>query len=402
MALFSTILTALLRKGAWMGLAVLVLIALAEGILWVVAPVTPYVTYQFEFKNRMSPFGLRDQSTFEVDSRELRTRVPQEEKDPEVRILIVSGEGNYSPVQSIEDTWWGQLAGTLEKRHPEAGVRIDLKATSASRPELETCMRHGLRWTKTYAEELKPDILAVCFGVSEVLDPPPDFQYQPTAMATLPPLPRAGSLKDRAVAVSQIARRIRHWRAPGSNVVQSRKALLEKPNYFLEHMGVQRSLYEKMPFDVTPPQRAGREAEDPLQEYLDGLRRFQGLADRIGATLVVLGEPCLHDDMMGLREMARLKRPRWLVRPGSHSEESRGLRPDPTWVENELERYYEAAGEWAAKSNIPFLNLNREEVLAKSTENFVDDVMLTLQGNRRVADEALPVFSTLVKKILAK
>ncbi len=400
MALISTILTALLRKGVLVGLGVLLLIGLIEAVLWLAAPVTPYVTYRFEFQNRMSPLGLRDSSVFEVDSRELRTRRPPENKTEEIRILIVSGESSYAPVQSAEDTWWGMLASMLEKRHSGVGVRVDLKAVSSTRPERGTSMRHGLRWAKTYAPELKPDILAVSFGVSEVLDPPLDFQYDPTAMSTLSGLPRPRSLKDRAVAVSQIARRLRHWRAPNSLNVQERKALLEQPNYFLKHMGFQRTLYEQMPFDVSPPRREGD--TDHMHEYLDGLRRFHALAERLGARLLVLGEPCLHDDLLGNTEMARLKRPRWLVPPSASDEEGRGLRPDPSWVERELERYYGKAAEWASKADVPFLNLNREEVLAKSTENFVDDVHLTLHGSRRVADEVLLLFSSEIKKILAK
>ena len=400
MALLSTIMNALLRKGILVGILVLVLIGMVELGLWVFAPVSRYVTYDFNFKNTMKPYGLANSSSFSVDTREVRHRAASDDRDKTVRLLVLGGESNYQPLQDVDDTWWGRLAIELEKQFPDTGVQIDLKASPAgARPGTGSSMIQTLQWAKTYAGELNPDIVVVVFGVSEVLDVPPGYQYDPTLVATLSPLPRPSSIKDKAVSISQIARRLRTWRASISSEVNERKVLLETQNHFRINMGHQRSVYETLRFDANPPPRG--EGQDPKLEYLDGLRGFHSLAKRLGAEMIALGEPSLHDDILGFAEMARLKRPRWLKRPTVQDPEGSGVRPDPAWVESELNRYYEAGAKWAAKADVPFVNLNRDDVLPKNVENFVDDLMLTQVGSQRVTDEVSPVFASAIKKFLA-
>lgn len=398
MALLSTILAAMMRKAILLGLVFLALFVLVEMALWIFAPVSPYVTYRFEFTNKMEPFGLPNHSTFEVDSREIRHREPAEDRGEEIGILIVGGEGSYQPLQDVEDTWGGRMATVLERKFPEVGIRVDVKAGSRAGPG-ETSMRHGLRWAKTYAPEVAPEIIVVSFGISEVLDIPPDYTYNPTLISSLPGLPRPGSIKDRAAAVSQIARRLRHWRAPNSEAIRERRETLEEPNLILRSMVHQRALYESFSFDISPPRRP--EGADPILDYLDALQSFHALAQRLGAELVVLGEPCLHDNILGTTEMARLKRPRWLKRPSPDEPGGSGLRPDPAWVEAELNRYYGEGEKWAEKAGVAFVNLNRDELLPKSTAHFVDDSTLTLAGSRRVAEEVAPVLAAAIKKFLA-
>jgi hypothetical protein len=260
-------------------------------------------------------------------------------------------------------------------------------------------MVQALQWAKTYAGELSPDIVVAAFGLSEVLDVPPGYRYNPTLVPALSALPHPGSIKDKAAGVSQIARRLRDWRTASSDAVKERKTLLEKQDHFRNNMHYQRAVYETLRFDATPPRRG--EGEDPLLEYMDGLRGFHSQAKRIGAEMIVLGEPSLHDDLLGSNEMSRLKRPRWMKRPTVSDPDGSGVRPDPGWVEREMNRYYSAALEWASKADVPFVDLNRDDVLAKNVENFVDDVMLTQAGSQRVSDEVSPVFASVMKKFLA-
>lgn len=74
MALLSTIFQALLRKGALLGVFVLLIIGIVEVALWLFAPVAPHADYEFTFKNAMTPYGLEESSRYEIDSREVRTR----------------------------------------------------------------------------------------------------------------------------------------------------------------------------------------------------------------------------------------------------------------------------------------------------------------------------------------
>ncbi len=403
MAVISTIFRALLRKGALVGVIVLLLIGLVELFLWLFMPVSPYVTHRYTFQNNMKPLGLPSESVFEVDARELRKRPPAEDREETVKILIVGGEGNYQPLQSVEDTWWGRMAAALEKRYPEAGIEVGLRASPAGARVAagSTALRSGISWSKAHVPEIDPDILVVAFGVSEVLDILPDYQYNPTAVNTLPAASRFPGWKDKMVRLSQVARRLRHGRHARATENDERRSVLEAKNHFLRVMGNQRSVYETLPFDVSPPRRTDP-SRDPSLEYLDGLKAFQRLAERNDASLVVLTEPTLHDDLLSLTELGRLKRPRWLKRPTPESPNGSGLRPDPAWVERELTRYYDAGEDWAVSADVPFVDLNRETVLPKSVENFVDDTMLTQAGSERVKDEVLPVFDSLIKKFLAK
>ena len=78
------------------------------------------------------------------------------------------------------------------------------------------------------------------------------------------------------------------------------------------------------------------------------------------------------------------------------------MRPDPAWVELELNRFYEAADDWAAKEGLSFVNLNQNHVLPKTVANFVDETMLNQAGSQRVADEVSPAVTSSIKKVLAK
>ena len=134
---------------------------------------------------------------------------------------------------------------------------------------------------------------------------------------------------------------------------------------------------------------------------MDGLRTLRALAKRLGAEFIVVGEPALHDDNLSFDGIDRLSRPRWTKRPTVADPNGAGLRPDPAWVERELNRFYDSADDWASKEDLSFVNLNQESVLAKTVENFVDDTMLTQVGSQRVADELAPAVTSSIKKVLA-
>ncbi len=399
MALLKTVLQAILRKGSLVGILIIVLILLAEVVLWFVAPTPPYQRYEYTFSNEMEKYGLNDTCTFRVDERELRSRPGAEGRETTCRILYVGGEGAYDLLQDVEDTWWGRTAAALEKKYPEISFPVDVKATSGGYgKEVVMAMRRGLQWTKGYIKDVRPQILIVSFGVSEVLDVPQDYRYNQTTMRSLHGS-KPGGLKRKLASISQIARRIRQWRGVNSQAHQERKANLETKNHFLNSLGQQRAIYEKMEFDSLPPSRQGR--NDPMLEYMDGLFAFEKLAERVGAKLIVVGEPSLHDNSPQGSEFGRLKRPRWEQYPSASNPQGRGLRPDPGWVENELNRYYRAADDWCIQTGVAFVSLNDDFTLAKNVNHFLDDMTLTLEGSRVVANVMTPVVSRVVEKILA-
>ncbi|MDB4491565.1 hypothetical protein N9260_00925 [bacterium] len=399
MPLFSTIFQALLRKGTLLGLLVIVVFGIVEIALWVFAPVAPYANYEFTFKNAMTLYGLEESSVYEIDSREVRTRPSTEDRAQSLSMLILGGEGSAQPLQSAGDTWWGRVATEMERQFPDVALDVAVKANNTTNAT-GTSLRRAVSWAKTYAAELDPDIMVVSFGISEVLDAPESFRYNPTTMQMLPAEARRSSVKDKVVGVSQIARRVRQWRKAGSEDLAERKALWEQPDFYLKSLGQKQRVYESLPFDVRPPRWDSD--QDPKLEYLDGLRTLGALAKRLGAEFIVVGEPALHDDNLSFDGIDRLSRPRWTKRPTVADPNGAGLRPDPSWVERELNRFYDSADDWASKEDLSFVNLNQESVLAKTVENFVDDTMLTQVGSQRVADELAPAMTSLIKKVLAK
>lgn len=398
MALFTTIFQAVFRKGLLVGGLLLLGIVIAELLLWTLAPVSPYAVYKYQFTNEMKPFGLSETSTFEVDARELRKRPGTDGREESLKMLILGGEGNYQPLQNAGETWWGRLAQEMENQFPEMALEVATKASPAGAGQ-GTSLSRSLAWAKTYMEEIDPDIVVASFGVSEVLDIAPGYRYNPTKMQMLPALPRAGRVRDKVVNASQLARRLRLWRTERSESANERQHLLEQPNHFLNLLQRRRQVYESLRFDARPPRHA--EDQDPKLEYLDGLRTIQALAKQNGAQLIVLGEPTLHHGFLGLEELERLNRPRWTKRPTVQDTNGAGLRPDPAWVEDELNRYYNAAESWAGRERVPFVNLNRTTALPKSTINFVDDTTLTNAGSQSVADEVAPAVAVAIKKVLA-
>lgn len=399
MALLSTIFQALLRKGVLLGVCGLVLIGLIELALWVFAPVSQYADYEFQFTNAMTPYGLEESARYEIDSREVRTRPASEGRARNLKVLVLGGEGTAQPLQSIGDTVWGRVASEIEGQFPEVGLEVAVKASNTANAQ-GTSLKRALSWAKTYAPEMEPDVMVVSFGISEILDAPVDFRYNPTTMQMLPALARPGSIKDKVVGISQIARRVRLSRKTGSKSLAERKAVWEQPNFYLKSLGQKQRVFQSLPFDVQPPRWAPD--NDPILEYLDGLRAVRALANRIGAEFIVVGEPTLHDDNLSFDGIDRLNRPRWTKHPTAQDPNGVGMRPDPAWVEQQLNRFHEAADSWAAKEGLSFVNLNQEHALPKTIANFVDDTMLTQVGSQRVADEVAPAVTSSIKKVLAK
>ncbi|MDF1784233.1 MAG: hypothetical protein P1U82_00045 [Verrucomicrobiales bacterium] len=399
MALLSTIFQALLRKGALLGVFVLLIIGIVEVALWLFAPVAPHADYEFTFKNAMTPYGLEESSRYEIDSREVRTRPSAEDRSERVKMLILGGEGTAQPLQSVGDTVWGRVATEIERQFPHVGLDVSVKASNTSNAR-GTSLKRALSWAKTYAPELEPDIMVVSFGISEVLDVPEAFRYNPTTMQTLPALARPSSIKDKIVRVSQLARRVRLSRKAGSKALAERKAQWEKQDFFLMSLGQKQRVFRSLPFDAQPPRWAPE--HDPKLEYLDGIRALKALAMRLGAEFIVVGEPTLHDADLSFDGIDRLNRPRWIKRPTIEDPNGVGMRPDPAWVELELNRFYEAADDWAAKEGLSFVNLNQNHVLPKTVANFVDETMLNQAGSQRVADEVSPAVTSSIKKVLAK
>lgn len=401
MALLSTVLTALVRKGLLVGGVLLLLVLLLEGALWKWSPAPAETLYRYQLTNSLEDRGLSREVEFGIDARQLRTLPGDRGRSKVYQTLVLGGAFLYEPLQQAEGTWWGLVSQSLEKAHPEVAFPIAAKASSPGMTQqFGIAMRDSLQWARTYIPELKPDLVIAVFGVSEVLDIVADFEVQQPEATPIPL--KADNWKDQLTDMSQLVRRLRQGRQLRSRSYSDRKAKLEEMDHFVRTDDHQRKVYESLPFDGQPPMRQGS-TNDPMIEYLASLKALKTLTDLIGAQLVVLGEPSLHEPFLGSTEEEErtFRRPRWRQFPSAETGSGIGYRPDPAWVEAELTRYYVEAAKWCETAGVPFLNLNDKSVLPKTVEQFFNDTMLTNVGSKHVAAVVQPVLAPVVKKFLA-
>jgi hypothetical protein len=95
----------------------------------------------------------------------------------------------------------------MQAEVPDTGVTVLAKACAAKRSAegVDTALDTGVRWAKRHLVSTDPDIVLVVFGISEVLDVPGNYRYEPERMADL--TPETSGFKDAIVGASQVARR---------------------------------------------------------------------------------------------------------------------------------------------------------------------------------------------------
>ena len=73
------------------------------------------------------------------------------------------------------------------------------------------------------------------------------------------------------------------------------------------------------------------------------------------------------------------------------------VRPDPAWLRREMARYNDVQRRLAKRLGAVYLDLDTR--VAKSLDNYFDDVHYTDRGNRVVAEAVFPMLSDLVEKV---
>ncbi len=128
---------------------------------------------------------------------------------------------------------------------------------------------------------------------------------------------------------------------------------------------------------------------DPIAEFADGIGSLVACARRLGADVLVLGQPVLWKPAMSAEETAAL----WMM----VSTPAGPVRPDPAWLRREMARYNEVQRRLAGRLGASYLDLDAR--IAKSLDNYFDDVHYTDRGNRAVAEAVFPMLSDLVQKV---
>ncbi len=300
-------------------------------------------------------------------------------KSGTVRILCLGGSATFGLLQNAEDTWWGQLGRQLQAK----GHAVEMAAWGQDR----TGIVASTPVAAALMERWKPDVVIGNFGFDDVVGQPLDYRYQPEKARGLAGPPPTAGWKQAVLKVSQMAR-LRRWvlRRHEAGSIENR---IGRPDYWKDSFDKMRQDVAQTPIQELPEREP---AQDPKEEYLDGWRVLKELCERHGAALIMTGEASLHDSTNNLTQQESLLA---LVPLESDPDgTAKYVRPSPSWVEREMNRYAGAAEELASSLQVPWLNLNGR--VPRDLEHFFGDVILTDAGAAVVARELLPVVEPVV------
>jgi len=306
-----------------------------------------------------------------------RFSLASEDKKPgTVRIFCLGGWGTLAMNQNDGDTWWGQLQAKLAAK----GLQTEVASRGSERAPLSD----NLSIAMPLIESLRPDILIVNAGFDDAIAPPFDYRYNAAAVAAKF-APKPPSMKDRIAAISQIARLKRLMNARKEMGIAQNA--IGRTGAFQKSLADTQEAIRRLPLVDNLSRPPG---QDPIEEYRDALKAAKALADRIGATLILTGEPVLQTASPGITEEQSL-----LAYVSASMNAERPARPSPAWIEREVRRFADAGESFGLAENIPWVDLNNR--IPHDSEHFVTDVMLTDKGSAVIAEALLPIVEPAVR-----
>ncbi len=351
-----------------------------ELFLWIFVRIPMEPLKKIDLSNTLP--GLKPEVRLSFDRNLVRYLDDASGKKPAgtLRILCLGGSATFAILQNAEDTWWGQLGRQLQAKSLPVQVAAwgqDRTGIVASTPMAASLM-----------EEWQPDLVIGNFGFDDVVGQPLDYRYVPEKAQGLPGPPRTAGWKQALLHVSQTARLARWWaRRQETADIQGR---IGRTDYWQKAFAGMREQANTLPIQPLPERDP---AQDPLMEFMDGWEVLKELCQRHGARLVLTGEASLHDSTNNLTQQENLIA---LVPLTSDTgTKARFQRPDPAWVEREMDRYAAAVETMAKSAGLPWLNLNGR--VPRDLDHFFNDVILTDQGALVVARELLPVVEPVLR-----
>ena len=306
-----------------------------------------------------------------------RFNLASEDKKPgTVRIFCLGGWGTLAMNQNDGDTWWGQLQAKLAAK----GLQTEV----ASRGSERIPLADNLSTSMPLIESLRPDILIVNAGFDDAIAQPFDYRYNAAAVAAKF-VPKPPSMRDRIAAISQIARLKR--------LMNARKEMGIAQNSIGRTGAFQKSLTDTQEAVRRLPLVDGLSrppGQDPIEEYRDALKAAKALADRIGATLILTGEPVLQTTSPGITEEQS-----FVAYVSASMNADRPARTSPAFIEREVRRFADAGESFGLAENVTWIDLNNR--IPHDSDHFVTDVMLTDKGATVIAEALLPVVEPAVR-----
>ena len=307
-----------------------------------------------------------------------------------VRILCVGGLATQAMLQNSADTWWGQLHARLKQQ----GLKVETASVGFDRAGIIMMAAAA----GPMVERLKPDVIILNSGFDDVIIHSAEYEYDKDKLSKVPVASPPSALKSFLLSVSQTARFRRWWSRDSDNKrlqnewgrKDAYKRILEEKRKSVNGDRENRDGAKGLPQHEGILRMAA--SNDPLPEYLDGLKAFADIASKHGASLILTGEAALQDSVMMVPEDCLLAYIA-LRKPGPEGNFP-AARPSTAWVMREMNRFADKAADFAAGNKLPWLDLNGK--IAKSAENFFSDVILTDVG----AAEAGALLAPLVEPVV--
>lgn len=364
-----------LLRYLFLGLVGLLLVAEVMVRLLVSPPMDPGRTFILE--NEIA--GLKPRVQYEIDSNQIRGWDSTRPKPAGViRILCVGGSSTSTMLQSVEDTWWGQLGTALEK---SLGKKVQIGGVTAP---ITSKPIPGAQWIDHLLAEVDGvDLVIATYGHGSVIHPAADFSFDAQAIAPMT-FEKKGGLKQGLAKASHLLRWIRNARIKSKRNDQQRQ--LGTANYLRDQIRRANQSYRSVSGTSAGPTRAA----DPIAAYLHGLGLFMQAAEKHRVKLLIVGEPTVFSALISPDAAQVLHSP---VHIGPSERDF--ARPDPGWVESELERYYSAASRLCAAAGIPFITL--QGTVLPGRANFYTESTLTDEGASMAAEALLPVVERSLK-----
>ena len=325
--------------------------------------------------------GLKSSVRFEYDGDQLRKLHWGEGRESDnLRVLCFGGNATTSIIQESEDTWWGVLSGELAKK---TGKKVEVAALAHSQ---NGQIVSALSKAELLLRKYEVDVILCSFGYGDAMGFYGDYEYDPDKLAGMRQS-RPSGFKYSLAEVSHVLRMVRNGR--------TKKFLRTSHQRFSEHNFLKKQLEFRRQYFSSLPLREGiirtmRKGDDPLKEYLDGIKGFIFLAAKHGAQLIVMEDPTIYSakpDGSG----DDLKAPIFF---SSKPEPGDGSQVSSLAVTQELQRFFDAGRGLCENSGVQWLSLSSGQFPV--SESYASETYLTDKGARALA---LGILAPVLKAI---
>ena len=323
--------------------------------------------------------GFEKKVRFRIDENQIRGWDSGKPKPPgALRILCLGGASTSTMLQNENRTWWGQLGAALER---STGKEIQIGCVTAP---TSTKILGGAQWVDHLLGEVEGiDLVIAMYGHAEVVYPGADFKFDPKSIEAVD-FGKEGGVMVSLAKSCHLLRLVRNARIKSKRNDQQRE--IGKPNQLRDRILGARRAYRSIPSTTPGPVRAS----DPIAAYLHGVGLFTEFAKKRKVKLLLVGEPSVFSALISPDAEVALHSAVH-VGPG----EKDLARPDPSWADSELERFYAAASRVCAGADVPFVNLHGN--ILPTAANFLTESTLTDAGASEAAATLLPSVEKLLK-----